>query len=140
LRAALRIYVQGFSERSKIAARLDVPKDLPRLARDLEISIFRIVQACLTNIHKHAEAKSVDISITHSAGGITLQVADDGKGLRDGYAFGVGLRGMEERVRQLHGEFNITSSSRGTTVSVSMPATRAQATPLLSLQNKAASL
>lgn len=82
MRAALRIYVQGFSERSKIAARLDVPKDLPRLARDLEISIFRIVQACLTNIHKHAEAKSVDISITHSAGGITLQVADDGKGLK----------------------------------------------------------
>ena len=124
LGAALRIYVQGFSERSKIAARLDVPKDLPRLAQDLEISIFRIVQECLTNIHKHAEAKSVDISITHSAGGVTLQVADDGKGLRDGYAFGVGLRGMEERVRQLHGGFNITSSSRGTTVSVSMPATR----------------
>ena len=124
LGAALRIYVQGFSERSKIAARLDVPKDLPRLAQDLEISIFRIVQECLTNIHKHAEAKSVDISITHSAGGINLQVADDGKGLRDGYASGVGLRGMEERVRQLHGGFNITSSSRGTTVSVSMPATR----------------
>jgi signal transduction histidine kinase len=124
LGAALRIYVQGFSQRSKIAAKLDAPKDLPRLAADIEISIFRIVQECLTNILKHADAKSVAISITHSPGGIALQVADDGRGLRDGYSFGVGLRGMEERVRQLHGAFTITSSSRGTTVAVSMPATQ----------------
>lgn len=124
LGAALRIYVQGFSQRSKIGAELDAPKDLPRLAPDIEISIFRIVQECLTNILKHADAKSVAISITHSPGGIALQVADDGRGLRDGYSFGVGLRGMEERVRQLHGSFTITSSSRGTTVTVSMPATQ----------------
>jgi signal transduction histidine kinase len=124
LGAALRIYVEGFSQRGKIAANLEVPEDLPRLAQDLEISLFRIVQECLTNIHKHADAKSVTISIRYSAGNITLQLADDGKGLRDGYAFGVGLRGMEERVRQLHGAFKITSSSRGTTVTVSMPATQ----------------
>ena len=124
LGAALRIYVQGFSQRSKIAAKLDAPKDLPRLAPDMEISIFRIVQECLTNILKHADAKSVAISITHSPVGIALQVADDGRGLRDGYSFGVGLRGMEERVRQLHGAFTITSSSSGTTVTVSMPATQ----------------
>jgi signal transduction histidine kinase len=124
LGAALRIYVQGFSERSKIATKLDVPKDLPRLAQDLEISIFRIVQECLTNILKHANAKSVTISITNFPGGITLHVGDDGRGLQDGYSFGVGLRGMEERVRQLHGTFEIASSSRGTTVAVSMPATQ----------------
>jgi signal transduction histidine kinase len=126
LGAALRIYVEGFSQRSKVAAKLEVPEDLPRLAQDVEISIFRIVQECLTNIHKHADATSVVISITPSARSITLRVADDGKGLRDGYSPGVGLRGMEERVRQLHGEFKIGSNSRGrgTTVTVSMPATQ----------------
>ena len=127
LGAALRIYVQGFSDRSKIATRLDVPKDLPRLAQDLEISIFRIVQECLTTVLKHADAKSVTISITSFPGCISLHVADDGKGLQDGYAFGVGLRGMEERVRQLHGRFEITSNSRGTTVAVSMPAAQTTA-------------
>jgi signal transduction histidine kinase len=121
---ALKVYVEGFAQRSKIAAQLNVPEGLPRLAQDLEISIFRIVQECLTNVHKHADAKTVAISIACSPVGITLQVADDGKGLRDGHSFGVGLRGMEERVRQLRGTFKVTSGSEGTTVTVSMPATQ----------------
>lgn len=122
LGAALRIYVEGFSQRSKLAADLQVPEDLPRLSRDLEISIFRIVQECLTNIHKHAGARSVSISITRGADGITLKVVDDGKGLAESYSFGVGLRGMEERVRQLRGSFKLSSNSHGTTVAVTLPA------------------
>jgi signal transduction histidine kinase len=121
LGAALRIYVDGFSQRSKVDATVEVPEDLPRLARDLEISIFRIVQECLTNIHKHAGAKSVAISIGRAANSVTLSVADDGRGLRAGHGPGVGLRGMEERVRQLNGTFQIASNSRGTTVMVKMP-------------------
>jgi signal transduction histidine kinase len=136
LGAALRAYVEGFSQRSKIAAELQIPEDLPRLGPDLEISLFRIVQECLTNIHKHAAAKSVAISVTHSPDGITLGVADNGKGLEDGYKFGVGLRGMEERVRQLQGAFKIVSGSQGTTVTVSMPTTK-RATPSRLRQNKA---
>jgi signal transduction histidine kinase len=121
LGAALRIYVDGFSQRSNIAGRLDVPDDLPRLSHDLEISIFRVVQECLTNIHKHSGAKSVEIAIGYSQKGVTLNVMDDGRGLPPGHSLGVGLRGMEERVRQLKGSFKITSSSRGTTVTVAMP-------------------
>jgi signal transduction histidine kinase len=121
LGAALRIYVDGFSQRSKVGTSLDVPEDLPRLSRDLEISIFRIVQECLTNIHKHAGAKSVAISIHHSPNAVLLSVVDDGKGMPDGHVSGVGLRGMEERVRQLQGRFQMTSSSQGTTVTVRMP-------------------
>jgi signal transduction histidine kinase len=123
LGAALRIYVDGFSQRSKVVAELDVPEDLPRLPRDLEISIFRIVQESLTNIHKHAGATSVDISISRSNGSVTLRVVDDGKGLPADRSHGVGLRGMEERVRQLRGSFQISSNSHGTTVTVTMPVT-----------------
>jgi len=122
LGVALRIYVEGFSQRSKIVTDLQVPKDLPRLSRDLEISIFRIVQESLTNIHKHAGAKFVSISIIRSADGVTVNVVDDGKGLAEGYSFGVGLRGMEERVRQLRGSFKLSSNSQGTTVAVTLPA------------------
>jgi two-component system sensor histidine kinase UhpB len=123
LGAALRIYVEGFSQRSKIPARLEIPDDLQRLSHDLEISIFRIVQECLTNIHKHSGAKSVEISIRRAeGGGVTLKVADDGKGLQPGHSLGVGLRGMEERVRQLRGSFKVASNSHGMAVIVSMPA------------------
>ena len=121
LGAALRIYVDGFSQRSKAVARLEVPENLPRLARDLEISIFRIVQESLTNIHKHAEAKAVVISISNSQGCVALKVVDDGKGLPADLVYGVGLRGMEERVRQLRGSFQIRSNSDGTTVTATVP-------------------
>ena len=126
LGAALHTYVDGFSQRSKLDARLDIPVRLPRLSRDLEISIFRIVQECLTNIHKHAGATAVVISIQWTAASITLKVADDGKGLRPGRGPGVGVRGMEERVRQLRGTFHIASNTRGTTVTVTMPIVEAR--------------
>jgi signal transduction histidine kinase len=122
--------VDGFSLRSKVVARLEVPKDLPRLARDLEISIFRIVQESLTNIHKHAEAKSVVISVSRMQGSVTLQVVDDGKGLPGNLVYGVGLRGMEERVRQLRGSFQINSNSHGTTVAATLPITEAREEPV----------
>lgn len=125
LQAALQIYVDGFSQRSKVAAKLEIPEDLRRLPRDLEISIFRIVQESLTNIHKHADAKSTVISISRSHGSISLKVSDDGKGLPADCRYGVGLSGMEERVRQLHGTFRIGSDTGGTTVAVSMPVTEA---------------
>jgi signal transduction histidine kinase len=121
LGAALKIYVDGFSQRSKVAAKLEVAEDMPRMSRDLEISIFRIVQESLTNIHKHAGATSVAISITRSSGTIRVNVEDDGKGLPAKHSFGVGLRGMEERVRQLNGSFHVISNSRGTSVTAVMP-------------------
>ena len=79
LGAALRIYVECFSQRSKIVADLQIPEDLPHLSRDLEISIFRIVQECLTNIHKHAEAGSVAIAVSRCPEGVTLRLWMTGK-------------------------------------------------------------
>jgi signal transduction histidine kinase len=121
LEAALRIYVEGFGERSGIAADLRVEEDLPRLSPDLEISIFRIAQECLTNIMKHAAAKSVVIRIARSKGVISVSISDDGRGMGDGRNPGVGLRGMQERVRELRGTLRVDSSGRGTTITASMP-------------------
>jgi signal transduction histidine kinase len=121
LGAAQRIYVEGFGERSGIAADLQVEEDMPRLSPDLEISIFRIVQECLTNILKHAEAKSVAIRVGRSAGVVSVTVSDDGRGMSDGHNFGVGLRGMQERVRELRGMLRVDSSGRGTTITASLP-------------------
>ena len=116
LAAALDLYVTGFSERSSIPVQIDLPKDLPRLSQDLEISVFRLVQECLTNIHKHSGAKSAAVRVAFSSGTVTLSVSDDGRGISPGKAHGVGLTGMQERVRQLEGSLKVSSSSRGTVV------------------------
>jgi signal transduction histidine kinase len=122
LGAALKIYVEGFSKRSGIAAEVLVPQDLPRLSKELEISIFRIVQESLTNVHKHAHAKTVKISIGHSSAELTVSVADDGKGLSSGHAVGVGLAGMQERVRHLRGTIQVSSGATGTSIIATFPA------------------
>jgi PAS domain S-box-containing protein len=122
--SALRWYVDGFSERSKIKVDLDIPSDFGRLPDEVEIAIFRIVQECLTNIHRHSGSDSAIITLTKENDSLTVQVKDNGKGipkekrgdlLESGRA-GIGFGGMRERLRQLHGSLDIQSEGRGTTV------------------------
>lgn len=122
LAAALPVYVQGFSQRSKIEVDLQIPPDLPRFSQDVELTIFRVVQESLTNTHKHANARHVTIRVEHSPENVAVKIVDDGKGLPKNYSRGVGLSGMQERVRQLHGTCEIFSGS-GTTVAVTLPIT-----------------
>ena len=127
LRSALKWYVDGFSERSKIAVDLQLPAQLARLPRELELVIFRVVQEALTNIHRHSESASARIHLDRSAGAVTFEITDRGKGIpperqRDLAAkSGVGVRGMEERVRQFGGTLQIISSAKGTQVVVVLP-------------------
>ena len=122
--SALRWYVDGFSERSKIKVDLDIPSDFGRLPDEVEIAIFRIVQECLTNIHRHSGSDSAIITLAKENDSLTVQVKDNGKGipkekqrdlLESGRA-GIGFGGMRERLRQLHGSLDIQSEGRGTTV------------------------
>jgi PAS domain S-box-containing protein len=128
LRSALRWYVDGFSERSGIKVDLELPLELGRLAKDLELVIFRVVQESLTNIHRHSGSSSARIYLTSSDGSVHFEVSDSGKGIAaekqremGGAKSGVGLRGMEERVRQFGGTLQITSSEKGTRVAVTLP-------------------
>ena len=131
LSSALRWYVEGFAERSKIRVELDVPDDLGRLPRDLETSIFRVVQECLTNIHRHSGSPVATVRVAHNGAEVRIEVADEGKGipaekqqeiLASGLP-GVGLRGMRERVRQLGGSLEIRSGDggKGTVVLARLP-------------------
>jgi signal transduction histidine kinase len=122
LRPALAIYVDGFSQRSKIAANLQVPRNLPRFSQDLEIAIFRIVQECLTNVHRHAAARTVSVSLKSTDDTVVVEVSDDGKGMPEGHSLGVGLTGMQERTRELHGDLRVHSNSGGTIVTATFPA------------------
>jgi PAS domain S-box-containing protein len=126
---ALQIYADGYSARSNIKVDLAIPPDFGRLSSDLEIGCFRIVQECLTNIHRHSKSATAAISIRHGDGRILVEVRDKGQGiaparlseLTSSGGAGVGLSGMQERVKQLGGTLKVESSANGTAVFASLP-------------------
>jgi two-component system NarL family sensor kinase len=128
LASALRWYVDGFSERSNIKVALDIPEEFGRLSDEMEIAIFRMVQECLTNIHRHSGGTSAVIRVHEEDHRIVVEVQDEGKGippekrleLSSSGRTGVGFRGMRERLRQLGGTLEIRSNG-GTTVTAMLP-------------------
>jgi signal transduction histidine kinase len=131
LASALRWYVEGFSERSKITVEVEIPSDLGRLPTEQEIAIFRIVQECLTNIHRHADSKTAAIRIRRDAEQIVVVAEDSGRGIpeekRQSSSGGVGFRGMHERIRYLGGKLELHSDSNGTVVTATLPLEQAGA-------------
>jgi signal transduction histidine kinase len=111
LASALRWYVDGFSERSKIKVDLDMPQEFGRLSDEMEIAIFRMVQECLTNIHRHSGGSSATIRVHEEDHLLRVEIQDQGKGIppekqaqiSSSTRTGVGFRGMRERLRQLGG-------------------------------------
>src|SRR6266705_1802221 len=81
LASALRWYIDGFSQRSKIGVDLDIPEDFGRHPRELETVIFRTVQECLTNIHRHSGSPTASIRVSQLDGEVRLQVKDQGTGI-----------------------------------------------------------
>src|SRR5215470_6153994 len=135
LASALHCYVAGFAERSKIGTRLDIPTSLGRLPADVELTIFRVVQECLTNIHRHSESPTASIRIGFEGAALTIEVEDKGKGIEPAHLFessphaGVGLRGMRERLRLLGGTLKIYSTGQGTRVIAVVPVAEATVLP-----------
>jgi len=128
LPAALSWYIRGLSERSGLDIAFSISEEFGRLPRDLELVVFRLVQECLTNIHRHSGSKTATIQVNRDSDRILVEVRDQGKGIpRDKLAqieqgiSGVGIRGMRERLRQFHGEMILDSEGTGTTVIVTIP-------------------
>jgi PAS domain S-box-containing protein len=126
---ALHWYVQGLAERSELNIELTIPENFERLSPELELVIFRLVQECLTNIHRHSGSKTALIRVVREADKIHVEVQDHGRGMsRERFAevrsqgTGVGIRGMRERVRQVHGELTIESNALGTKIFAIFPA------------------
>jgi signal transduction histidine kinase len=128
LSSALEWYVDGFAKRSNIDASLELPPDLARLPADMEIAIFRAVQEGLTNIHRHSGSRSCSVKVFEEGNRLHVEIKDQGKGIPQDKQLtlavsrgGVGLRGMQERIRQFGGRLEINSSDSGTVVLVSLP-------------------
>jgi signal transduction histidine kinase len=127
LTSALAWYVEGFSKRSGISVDIDVPATFGRLEPEVETTLFRVVQECLTNVHRHSGSSKARVQLSRDAKTIRLEVHDEGVGIpRERLAeegnLGVGVQGIQERVRQLEGHLEITSEEgKGTSVIVSLP-------------------
>jgi signal transduction histidine kinase len=128
---AARWYVEGFSERSGVKVSVDIPEDAGRLPLPVEMALFRVLQECLANIHRHSGSDCADVSLIISPTDASLRIRDYGRGIppevlkqfhANGGRVGVGLAGMRERVREQGGFFDIQSSSSGTAVTVRIPA------------------
>jgi signal transduction histidine kinase len=93
-----------------------------QLSDDIKVCIYRLVQEALNNAARHSGAKHADISVTQNADKIHVEVSDDGKGFLAERVRGMGILGMEERVRRLGGSFAIQSTpGKGTTVTAELP-------------------
>lgn len=127
--SAIRWYIDGFAQRSGIRVELDCPHDFRRLPREVETAMFRVVQECLTNIHRHSGSQLANIRCRQFENQVVVEVSDQGTGISTeklatmagGATPGVGLRGMRERMRQLGGDLEVTSGSNGTVVIARLP-------------------
>jgi signal transduction histidine kinase len=122
----LDFIAQGVSKRCGIQAVVRSLLPEGRLAPLVEIALYRIVQEALTNVAKHSKANRVTISLREDRRGqtsmILCSVKDDGIGLKNGAAGGLGLLGIRERIHALGGSFDIKSApGRGTELLLSIP-------------------
>ena len=135
LPAALRWCAEGFSQRSGIVVEVDMPARFGRLPMEVENALYRIVQECLSNVQRHSGSPTARIALARTDDGVELEVRDQGRGMpvavgddRGGIeSLGIGLLGMRERVRQLGGQMTINSTTKGSTVHVTIDVPRAEA-------------
>ena len=128
---ALDWFVEGFAKRSNINVQLHAPSSPFRLPAEMELALFRIVQECLTNVHRHSQSRRAEVRIQPQGNAVLLEVTDSGRGippkvqaelLQGAGQTGVGLSGIRERVAEMNGTLDIDSGGDGTTIRVLVPA------------------
>jgi len=138
LNSASRWFVEGFGKRSGIEVRLEINDGAGRLPESTELVLFRVLQESLTNVHRHSGAKRADVSLVTAGNQVILRVRDYGRGMpvavlqslrEDGSGGGVGLAGMTERIREIGGRLEVSSSALGTEIVARVPARKRSTQP-----------
>lgn len=127
LASALRIYVEGIEQRSGLRITTEAEQDLPRFDPETEMALFRVAQESLGNVLRHSGSETAHIHL-YRDNGIVMKISDEGKGIPADRRpterpanVGVGIAGMNERIRQLGGKLTIDSGPKGTTVTAYIP-------------------
>jgi len=122
LQPALEWLVRDFRRRYSTPIDLTLSGEIDTLPDQYRTCIYRIVQEALTNCARHAHAKRIEIALRFERNTLDLIVSDDGVGIEPGRSRGMGLIGIEERVRELHGTFDVGSHKpTGTDLRVTIP-------------------
>jgi len=126
LQAALEWHVRDFERRYGVPVELTLDGHFERVPEQHRTCIYRVVQEALTNCIRHARATKLSVAVTGRQDSLAVSVSDDGVGMRsERGSSGFGLRGIEERVRELHGTLVIqTAPESGTTLTIDLPIPR----------------
>ena len=123
-------FIEGFAKRSGINVKAEIASSLPRLPKNVEIALFRVLQESLTNVHRHSGASQASIFFRHDPVAVILEIRDFGKGIPEerlrllhGIAAesGIGFAGMRERMHELNGTLDIESDGCGTILRATVP-------------------
>ena len=122
LTAALQELVAIWQVRNEhCQCKLNIESELPdNMNEALRVTVYRLVQECLTNVARHAEATKVIVSLKMSENQLNISVKDNGKGFGSIDFAGFGLLGMRERVEGLGGALNINTSKTGTEIAATL--------------------
>ena len=128
LQPALEWLTRDFTRRSNVPVELQVTGSLETLSDQHRTCIYRVVQEALTNCVRHARATAIGVVVRAREETIDVSVSDDGIGLDPSRrAAGFGLRGIEERVRELGGTITLLSAAgQGATLSIKLPIVKEQ--------------
>jgi PAS domain S-box-containing protein len=124
---ALHWYLEGLKSRSPVRIAFEYkPAVFPRLSRDIETAVFRVIQESLTNIYRHSESQDARIDLRQGTDTVTVRIRDFGKGIPDSrtgmsLVVGVGISGMKERVQHLNGHLRVSRAEPGTLVEATIP-------------------
>lgn len=128
LMAALHWFIDGLQKRSGLQVQFVLnPVSFPRLGKDIETTIFRVVQEALTNVYRHSESSGARVEVDRQPERVVLRIRDYGKGILvdpvaiGGSRIGVGIGGMRERVKQFGGELRVSPAEPGTIVEAFLP-------------------
>jgi len=126
LASAAQWYAEGFAARSGIQVQMEIPENLGRFGNDIEVTLFRILQESLTNVHRHSGSRTAKVSMGADGGRVWLEVQDHGKGIPQKYGQlsfrpGVGISGMQERIKDFSGVLEFHSDPNGTLVKAIIP-------------------
>jgi signal transduction histidine kinase len=119
---ALKWHAREMSKRTGLNVVVDADDDADDLPDDHKTCIYRLVQEAVNNATRHANARTVEVVVKHEGARVRFTVRDDGGGFDTRFVRGLGILGMEERVRRLGGELKIDSQlGRGTLIAAELP-------------------
>ena len=131
LSSAVEWFSQGFENRTGIHVNVDIPTSFVRLAPEVEVALFRIVQESLANVHRYSGSATAYVRARSDGENVRLEIGDFGKGMNHESKalnqtsmapLGVGIQGMKERLRQLSGTLHVASQpGNGTLVTATLP-------------------